>query len=108
MPAETAIHTPTDAAPAPATDVKIIDNAVFGNWVQAGWPPGTDIVIIGTCTGPNGIVPRRLVLPHQVYVETLQEMAAEFDARDIVLIPGKAADYLMLPRAAVDAMRAWS
>jgi hypothetical protein len=88
--------------------MKVTDNAVFGNWVQHEWPPGTDVVIIGTCTGPNGIVPRRLVLPHQVYVETLQEMAAAFDARDIVLIPAKSADYLTLPRADVDAMTAWS
>jgi hypothetical protein len=86
--------------------MQVRDNSVFGNWVDHEWPPGTDIVIIGTCTGPDGIVPRALCLPHQVYVGKLQRLALQFNARDVALIPAKSADYLMLPRAEVDGLAA--
>ena len=85
--------------------MEVRDNSIFGNWVAHEWPPDTDIVIIGTCTGPAGIVPRSLCLPHQVYVEKLQALAAEFDARDIVLMPAKSSDYLTISRAVVDELQ---
>jgi putative transposon-encoded protein len=82
-----------------------IEGSRFGKWVHHEWPLGTDIVIIGTCTGPSGIVSRQLCLPHQVYAAKLQDMVREFGASAVVLIPAKSGDYLMLTPGDVEAMQ---
>lgn len=78
-----------------------LEKSSFGKSFAIDWPEGTSVVIIGTCTGSAGIIPRSLRLPHQIYAHDLKKMVADYNAREVVLIPASSNEYVKISKQAV-------
>lgn len=73
---------------------------VFGKMAKYPFPEGYDIVVL--CVDRHQHVPVTLLLPHQVYLEKLRELLAEYpDARGITLIPCKSSDKVMIDKGVI-------
>lgn len=75
----------------------------FGDAFSLPIPDGCNVVILCTNSG-TGLVPRRLVLPHQVYLHTAKALALAHAAEgrgggpvEVVAVPARSCDYITLP-----------
>ncbi len=71
----------------------IVRQSSFGDWYDIGTK--ADVVILATNDG-GGLVPRKLCLPHQVYVHTVRDLEATHHAT-VTAIPAMSGDYVHLP-----------
>ena len=60
----------------------------FGDMLQFDMPEGCNVVILCESSG-TGMKPKRVLLPHQVYRETIAE-----HGNDVVLVPARCEDYI--------------
>jgi len=87
------MNTETTQARVSGTLDPIVRHSTFWDWFDIG--TDADVVILATNDG-GGLVPRKLCLPHQVYVKTVRELEATHHAR-VTAIPAKSGDYIDLP-----------
>jgi len=67
----------------------------FGNHYRLPMPADCDVVIL--CGWNQQIQPRKLLLPHQVYTETVNDVLKYFDTSEAWVIPARSKDYIKLP-----------
>ncbi len=78
-----------------SSDCKIVKDKTFGDWVGFKNPTAYkyDVVIVCLNDG-SGLRPKRLYLPHQVYVEDLAKLCEGESVRQITLIPARSSEYV--------------
>lgn len=67
----------------------------FGDMCVLDVPNDCNIVILAYNNGV-GLTPIRLCFPHQVYVETLNNLAKQYEAKEIVAIPACSEHYISI------------
>ena len=67
----------------------------FGDMCVLELPDDCNMIILAANSG-FGLKPVGVYLPHQVYVETLEKIIKEHDAREIVAIPFNHKNYISI------------
>ncbi len=70
----------------------------FGHMIKLPVPNDCDLIIVCTNNG-GGLVPVRLLLPHQLYREDLKKLVEQTNAREITIIPARSEEYFDVFRA---------
>ena len=77
--------------------IEIINTKPFGKLIDWSPPPGTDLAVMTVIVPGVGRVLKRLVLPHQTYVETAQWcLKHTLDCQEFEIIPVRTADIVTI------------
>jgi hypothetical protein len=73
----------------------IVYSNPFGDYCKLEIPANCNVVVLAVNNG-YGLIPVKLLLPHQVYVKVIEDLVKEHNAKEIVAIPANSENYISI------------